>query len=53
MLEIVIAKCPLCGQQFHAFEEEEATKKLKEHMCVTTLSDEELSKILKDIVEGK
>ena len=50
MFEIVVARCPACLRQFHAFDEEEAQKKYDEHECLAKVSDRSLRAMLSRIL---
>lgn len=47
---MVIAECPDCGQRYHGWSEEEARDKYKNHRCMSTRMEKEISEILERVI---
>jgi hypothetical protein len=50
-LGMKVIVCPTCGAKFHGWDEASATENYSKHKCLTTKSDDDISKILDDILE--
>ena len=52
-MDIVIAECPSCGQQYFACDEKGARDKYAQHKCPARLTKEELDELINEILKVK